>query len=147
MGPSLPCPTVHSTWLKLIGQGNRVGRIGVVGSLLGDSTVRHSMGRMWPLLQSHTTQSLLHFPTSASPGGVYHMFRLGITSCPHCMSKLRRMGPLGLGETDKAFHCEYHWLCHESEMNCTPSVSSVAILAQFWNRASEGDALQNQFSS
>lgn len=53
------------------------GRTGLKGSLLGDSVVRHSMGRMWPLLHSPITQSLLESPTPYPPEGSHHPFRLG----------------------------------------------------------------------
>ena len=60
---------------SLVRQGHWDGRMGLVGPLLGGSMVTYSMGRMWPLLQTHTTQSLLESPTLAPPGGAYNRFR------------------------------------------------------------------------
>lgn len=42
-----------------------------MGPLLAGSMVKHSMGRMWPLLQSHTIYFLLESPTLIPPRGVH----------------------------------------------------------------------------
>lgn len=70
-----------------------------MGLLLRHFVVRDSMGRMWPLLQSCTTQSLLQFPILAPLGGVYLQFSLVVTSCCHYWSKLSRVGPPRLGKS------------------------------------------------
>lgn len=93
VGPSWPCPTDLSTGLKLSRSG-LPGRAdtGLVSPLVWDSMVWHSVGRTWPLLQSHIIQSLPKFPTLAASGGGHCRFRLSVANCPNCRSKLGRTG-------------------------------------------------------
>ena len=86
---------------RSVGWGVQIGRMGLVGPILGCSLVRHSVGRKWPLLQSHATQPLPQFPNLAPSGGAYFRFRLSAAICDHCRIKLSRVGPPGLGKTDQ----------------------------------------------
>ena len=76
VGPSLLHLAAPFTWHKL----GRVEPPGwedrASGSPNWGQHCQDSVGRMWPQLQSHTTQFLLASPTIAPLGGAHHQFSL-----------------------------------------------------------------------
>lgn len=71
--------TFHRSWTQY-GGVTEVGRMGLVGLLLGDHAVRNLMKGKWPLFPRSTTQSLPESPTLSFPGEVHCTFRLAAAS-------------------------------------------------------------------